>query len=95
MPLNNSNEKLTHKRNQSNLKEQDFIKGDGSKKNKLGVKNKNKSKSKMTSSYYLGVGEKSQKASPMPKSPQFHLKSPTSKNNLIKVKTSYKVKVSH
>lgn len=30
----------------------------------------------------------------MPKSPNAHLKSPVSKNNLIKVKTSYKVKVS-
>lgn len=30
----------------------------------------------------------------MPKSPGIHLKSPVLKNNLIKVKTSYKLKVS-
>jgi hypothetical protein len=36
--------------------------------------------------------DKSQHASPMPKSPNAHMKSP--KSNLIKVKTSYKLKVS-
>ena len=37
-------------------------------------------------------GEKSDKTSPMPKSPGVHLKSP--RNHLVKVKTSYKLKVS-
>lgn len=32
--------------------------------------------------------------SPMPKSPNTHLKSPLPKQNLIKVKTSYKLKMS-
>jgi hypothetical protein len=39
-----------------------------------------------------GGAERSDKASPMPKSPGIHLRSP--KSNLIKVKTSYKLKVS-
>lgn len=37
-------------------------------------------------------GDKSDKTSPMPKSPGVHLKSP--RNHLVKVKTSYKLKVS-
>jgi hypothetical protein len=40
----------------------------------------------------LNMPDKSEKASPMPKSPGLHMKSP--RNNLIKVKTSYKLKVS-
>lgn len=60
-----------------------------------GAKNKSKSKSKhMKSMTFLGNEERSEKSSPMPKSPNAHLKSPVAKNNLIKVKTSYKVKVS-
>lgn len=59
------------------------------------MKNKSKSKSKhLKSMTLLGNEERSEKSSPMPKSPTAHLKSPVSKNNLIKVKTSYKVKVS-
>lgn len=42
----------------------------------------------------IGAPERSDKASPMPKSPNAHLRSPVQKNNLIKVKTSYKLKVS-
>ena len=41
-----------------------------------------------------GLIDKSEKASPLPKSPNAHLRSPTSKNNLVKIKTSYKLKVS-
>ena len=36
--------------------------------------------------------DKSEKGSPMPKSPGLHMKSP--RNNIIKIKTSYKLKVS-
>jgi hypothetical protein len=60
---------------------------------KTTLKNKSKSKSKNLKSLNLfGMGDKSEKGSPMPKSPNIHLKSP--KANLIKVKTSFKVKVS-
>lgn len=61
---------------------------------KPSTKNKSKSKSKhMKSMTFLGSEDRSEKTSPMPKSPNAHLKSPGGKN-LIKVKTSYKVKVS-
>jgi hypothetical protein len=74
-------------------KEDETIKNDN-KKTKT-TKNKSKSKSKhMKSMTFLANEERSEKTSPMPKSPTAHLKSPVSKNNLIKVKTSYKVKVS-
>ena len=54
-------------------------------------KSKSKSKQNLKSIHTLGT-DRSEKASPMPKSPNVHMKSP--KNNLIKVKTSYKLKVS-
>lgn len=43
---------------------------------------------------FAGIIDKSEKASPLPKSPNAHLRSPTSKNNIVKIKTSYKLKVS-
>ena len=57
-------------------------------------KHKSKSKSKNLKSVTIIGADKSEKASPMPKSPNTHLRSPMQKNNLIKVKTSYKLKVS-
>lgn len=67
---------------------------DLAKKMKMSHKNKSKSKSKhgMKSTTLLGT-DRSDKASPMPKSPGVHLKSPKT-NGLLKVKTSYKLKVS-
>jgi hypothetical protein len=40
------------------------------------------------------LGSVPEKLSPMPKSPGAHLRSPLTKGNLIKVKTSYKLKMS-
>jgi len=72
-----------------------MIKNDNGKKMKISLKKKNSSKSKFKSINLIGSGDKSDKASPLPKSPEILLKSPSSsKSNLIKVKTSYKVKVS-
>lgn len=68
------------------------------------MKNINKSKSKSKSMRSLGIlqmgwsskkgEEKAEKISPVAKSPELHLKSPQSKNNLMKIKTSYRFKVS-
>ena len=38
--------------------------------------------------------QKSEKASPFPKSPGVHMKSPGSKSKLMKIKTSIKLKIS-
>jgi hypothetical protein len=56
---------------------------------------KNKSSKSKSKNHFKGpsFNDKSEKASPMPKSPNTHMKSPKS-NNLVKVKTSYKLKVS-
>lgn len=61
--------------------------------NQQKIKSKSKSKN-LKSMTFIGGAEKSDKASPLPKSPNAHLRSPVQKNNLIKVKTSYKLKVS-
>jgi hypothetical protein len=90
-----SNEVITDRKKLENSKEDETIKNDSKKVKAGGTKNKSKSKSKhMKSMTFLGNEERSEKSSPMPKSPNAHLRSPVSKNNLIKVKTSYKVKVS-
>jgi hypothetical protein len=89
-----STEMLAERRKEDS-KEDETIKNDTAKKLKTGFKNKSKSKSKhLKSMTFLANEERSEKASPMPKSPNAHMKSPVAKNNLIKIKTSYKVKVS-